>query len=224
MNVIYASRRPPDRALLGTGAGRADPTASAPVIVCDEGTGEPAVALTRYPGDLAELRRALLRWPNTTTLRAAGSRNAGGVFGHVAANAVLRRNGARVASAAIAQPEAHATVCRTAALLAEQLREIVPERAQRDTELTRGLIRQEWMVAQEAWWTSGVVNWLSPLPYHFDRNNLETWSAMPVVRRGVEGGVPPHPRVRPGAGVPRWGRRLLRRVEPDARRDAHAQA
>jgi hypothetical protein len=37
-------------------------------------------------------------------------------------------------------------------------------------------------------WTSGVVNQNSQLPYHRDGFNFPTWSAMPVIRRGVDGG------------------------------------
>jgi len=33
-----------------------------------------------------------------------------------------------------------------------------------------------------------VINQSSALPYHRDGSNFDTWSAMPVVRRGMDGG------------------------------------
>jgi hypothetical protein len=36
--------------------------------------------------------------------------------------------------------------------------------------------------------TSGVINKTSTLPYHYDGNNFDMWSAMPIIRRGTRGG------------------------------------
>ncbi len=43
-------------------------------------------------------------------------------------------------------------------------------------------------MTDDALWTSGVINQSSALPYHRDGSNFDTWSAMPVVRRGMDGG------------------------------------
>jgi hypothetical protein len=43
-------------------------------------------------------------------------------------------------------------------------------------------------MTEQTLWTSGVINQASALPYHRDRANFDSWSAMPVVRRGMEGG------------------------------------
>jgi hypothetical protein len=43
-------------------------------------------------------------------------------------------------------------------------------------------------MTEDALWTSGVINQSSALPYHRDGSNFDTWSAMPVVRRGMDGG------------------------------------
>jgi len=52
-----------------------------------------------------------------------------------------------------------------------------------------GEILPEWRIGEARLWTSGVVNDTAALPYHRDGFNFPTWSAMPVMRRGVRGGL-----------------------------------
>jgi hypothetical protein len=66
---------------------------------------------------------------------------------------------------------------------------------------------------------------MSPLPYHYDANNLDAWSAMPVIRRGVRGGhlhVPEYGQViacRDGDTVYFAGYNLMHGVTPLRRQD-----
>lgn len=187
--TVWAARRPAPTDLLVTAAPRLEPNLAGPAVVKDEATGLPVLVVARYPADLAGLRQAMRAFPCAGGMvRSAGIRNPGGAFGYLARKPHMRRNGCAPCLAATTAPAEHNVICGAAAHLAAQLHELVPARADNDQRLADRLIRREWMVADEAWWTSGVVNWMSPLPYHYDQNNAQTWSAMPVVRRGVQGG------------------------------------
>jgi hypothetical protein len=84
-------------------------------------------------------------------------------------------------------PEASITLNETAEVLGDYLREQLPEVFLHDqAELSQVL--PEWRMTEDALWTSGVINQSSALPYHRDGSNFDTWSAMPVVRRGMDGG------------------------------------
>jgi hypothetical protein len=67
------------------------------------------------------------------------------------------------------------------------LKEMLPEVYLKDVEQMEAVL-PEWRMTEDALWTSGVINQSSSLPYHRDGSNFDTWSAMPVVRRGMDGG------------------------------------
>jgi hypothetical protein len=72
-------------------------------------------------------------------------------------------------------------------VLGDYLREQLPEVFEHDmNELSQVL--PEWRMTEDNLWTSGVINQASALPYHRDGSNFDTWSAMPVLRRGMDGG------------------------------------
>lgn len=102
-------------------------------------------------------------------------------------NVVLRRESCRAASLAKDAPDVHVALVRTAYDLRRQLEELYPERVKQDLEIVSPVL-PEWRMVPGSVWTSGVVNLSSALPYHRDRANFPTWSAMPVFRRGVRGG------------------------------------
>lgn len=148
---------------------------------------EPAVMLSRLHTDSrAEVRRALLDYPMDTVLRGAGIRSSSRVFGFVAANTMLKRTSCRASNGAETAPKAHAAICGLAENLAAMLRDGLPEQYERNLEAASA-VRAEWKLPGGLW-TSGVVNRSASLPYHRDRNNLDAWSAMPVVRRATRGG------------------------------------
>jgi hypothetical protein len=67
------------------------------------------------------------------------------------------------------------------------MKQIAPEVYNKDVFETAG-VADEWRISERSLWTSGVVNKTSTLPYHYDGNNFDMWSAMPVIRRGIRGG------------------------------------
>jgi hypothetical protein len=68
------------------------------------------------------------------------------------------------------------------------MRKIAPEVYDNDKVETNA-VADEWRISEDSLWTSGVINKTSTLPYHYDGNNFDMWSAMPVVRRGIRGGA-----------------------------------
>lgn len=149
--------------------------------------GEDAILLSRLgQQDAALLRQALLRYPMDTVVRGKGLRSASRVFGFVASSPVLQRTSCRSANGADVAPAQHRIICGTAGRLAETLLEMLPNQHALNLEAAQQ-VRDEWKLPGGLW-TSGVVNRSAALPYHRDRNNLDAWSAMPVIRRAVRGG------------------------------------
>jgi hypothetical protein len=72
-------------------------------------------------------------------------------------------------------------------VLGDYLKEQLPEVFENDMKQLEQVL-PEWRMTEDALWTSGVINQASALPYHRDGSNFDTWSAMPVVRRGMDGG------------------------------------
>lgn len=75
----------------------------------------------------------------------------------------------------------------TANHLQKMMADIDPDIVTRDA-ATLDVIERDWFIGDTDLWTSGVINQSSTLPYHRDRFNFPTWSAMPVIRRGMDGG------------------------------------
>lgn len=173
--------------LLGTTVPDIEPNVTEPGVYRDKDTGEPILVYLPYPGDTSELRNAVLNTGMSTTLRGSGMRNQSRTFGMAARSVVLKRESCRPASLAWDNPAAQITLSNAALSLGAKLKEILPEVFEHDTEVLEQVL-PEWRMAEDSLWTSGVINQSSQLPYHRDRANFETWSAMPVVRRGMKGG------------------------------------
>lgn len=186
----------------------------------DADTGEPVLAYVPVPGGLGELRRAVLRLHMSTTYRAGtGMRNASRTFGMAPRKVIQKRESCRPASLATEQPDVHDALVTTGARCDALFGQLLPEVRAADQQ-TMGRVLEDWRIADNSLWTSGVVNRTSALPYHRDAANFDTWSAMPVVRRGMAGGhlhIPEY-----GVTVPcrdGWvlmfnGRRLVHGVTP----------
>lgn len=160
----------------------------------DEETGEPLFIYAPYPGDITPLRQAVLRVGFTTTKRASGMVNVSRTFGMSPKRVTHGRESCRATSLATDQPDEHAHIVQAARDLSVWFDSLLPEQAREDR-LQSGDIDDEWRMADETVWTSGVINKTSALPYHRDRMNFDVWSAMPVLRRGVRGGclnIPGH--------------------------------
>lgn len=166
-----------------------------PVVIYDEQTEEPVIAVARYPTALmGNLRRAFTKYReraatigSVTVSRTGGSRTDTTSFGYQAMQPLLRRTSCRTCGGAQTAPHAHATMCDAATVLGELLTSLLPRRAEQDANRAGAEIRGEWLLG-DGWWTSGVLNYNSPITYHRDANNMACWSAMVVARRGMRGG------------------------------------
>ncbi len=164
-----------------------EPNVNEAGIYRDKETGEAILVYAPYPAAITPLRKAVLDTNYSTTLRASGTRNVSRTFGFTNRSAVLQREACTPTSLAWESPEAQITLNETAKVLGDYLREQLPEVFEHDmNELEQVL--PEWRMTEDALWTSGVINQSSALPYHRDGSNFDTWSAMPVVRRGMDGG------------------------------------
>lgn len=164
-----------------------EPNVNEAGIYRDADTGEAILVYAPYPAKVTSLRKAVIGTKYGTTLRASGTRNVSRTFGFTTRSAVLQREACTPTSLSYDDPEAQMILNDTAEVLGEYLRDQLPEVYEHDYQ-TVGAVLPEWRMTEDALWTSGVINQSSALPYHRDGSNFDTWSAMPVVRRGMDGG------------------------------------
>jgi len=153
----------------------------------DSLTGEAVLVYAPYPGPTTDLRRAVIGTHYGTTLRASGTRNVSRVFGFTTRSTVLQREACTPTSLSWEEPESQMVLNDTADRLGHYLRDELPEVYEHDYQTVQSVL-PEWRMTEDALWTSGVINQSSALPYHRDGSNFDTWSAMPVLRRGMDGG------------------------------------
>jgi hypothetical protein len=158
-------------------------------IYRDSETDEAVVVYAPFVGNIDKYRQAILNTPMTTTPRAqTGFRNISRTFGNSPRAAFKRRESCRATSLAADLPELHQELVNVTDNMVEMLKKYVPEQFEQDI-IEMEQVEQDWRISKNSLWTSGVINKASALPYHRDRNNFETWSAMPVIRRGMRGGM-----------------------------------
>lgn len=178
-------------ALRRTGAPALTPSVpGAPLLVRDADSGAPLVLVTRLPDErlLERFRQAVAAYPRGQVARVnLGVIGPCSSFGYQAVNTLTRRNSCRTCGPARTHPNEHAAVCGLAEPLFSTLSTHLPDVAGPDLTLAGERILPEWRLDATPW-TSGVINFDSPLPYHRDTNNLDCWSVMVVVRRKVSGG------------------------------------
>lgn len=156
-------------------------------IYRDADTGEAILVYAPYPKPVTALRKAVIDTNYSTTLRSSGTRNVSRTFGFTTRSAVLQREACTPTSLAWESPEAQITLNQTAEDLATFLLQELPEVYEQNYQEIQQVL-PEWRMTDDALWTSGVINQSSALPYHRDGANFDTWSAMPVIRRGMDGG------------------------------------
>jgi hypothetical protein len=159
-------------------------------IYVDEETGEPFLVYLKMDADVtANLRKAVrgIKYSATGVTRSTGVQNNSRTFGMAPRKPFQTREACRPTSMSHEQPEEHDILVQTADILADVMREIAPDIYEKDVQETSA-VSDEWRISERSLWTSGVVNKTSTLPYHYDGNNFDMWSAMPVVRRGTRGG------------------------------------
>jgi hypothetical protein len=233
-HVHHAPRAlPPDDAslLVGTLVDRPmDPSFKSPrdgdhVRVLD-GRGQTLALVTRLtPEHRARLRDLVtgMRFGQDVGRIGRGMSQVGAVFGYSPPKVMARLEGCRSTTFGRDHPEGQQLLTEIADQLAADFAELMPDQAAHDHDTIDASVLTDWRMGESSW-TSGVINQANLLPYHRDGNNLDTWSAMPTIRLGMDGGrlhLPEYDLVLPcGDGDVTWfyGKGLVHGVTPMTRR------
>jgi hypothetical protein len=164
-----------------------EPNVNEAGIYRDRETGEAILVYAPYPASITPIRKTVIDTKFSTTLRANGTRNASRNFGFTTRSTVHQREACTPTSFSWESPESGIILNEAAKVLGDYLREQLPEVFLHDQAKLEEVL-PEWRMTEDALWTSGVINQSSALPYHRDGSNFDTWSAMPVIRRGMDGG------------------------------------
>ena len=173
------------RQMIGDPAGPLEANVEEEGVWCHE--GKPVLMYGPIPSGVADLRSAALGLKWATRPRARGFINASRTFGMATRSHMKRQDSCRATALAFDDPKTHLGLASTSVVLRQMMVDHVPEQLAAD-EQTMGEVLPEWRLTEGSTWTSGNCNRSSQLPYHVDRANFSTWSAMPVLRRGVRGG------------------------------------
>lgn len=174
--------------LVGTKAPALEPNVALGSVITDAETGEPILAYLPLD-DPAPLRRALrsiTEW--TGVQRQNVYRSKSTTFGYAPRRPVVLREACSMTMMGRDRPEIEALLEGYADQFSARLRDIDPTIVETDL-ATLGDVLPEWRIGEDKLWTSGVINDSAALPYHRDGFNFPTWSAMPVLRRGLRGGA-----------------------------------
>lgn len=180
----------PDEAtlLVGSEVEQQPPNVTTATVALDRDTGEPVYAYLPL-GDVSDLRAVVRGIPYSEAMRVStGLRNRSRVFGWAPRRPVRLLENCNSTSLMRDRPDEHRVLDAWASRLRDLLAQVDPDLVDEgDRQL--GEVLPDWRLDEgRSFWTSGIVNRTSQLPYHRDAFNFPTWSAMPVVRRGVEGG------------------------------------
>jgi histone H3/H4 len=161
-------------------------------IYVDAETNEPFLVYMPMPDDMVPELRAAVRdvkySSSGVTRQQLGIENHSRTFGMAPRKPFQTREACRPTALSYEQPDIHKVLERTADRLSRIMREIAPDVYAKDVAETAE-VQDEWRISEDSLWTSGVINKTSTLPYHYDGNNFDMWSAMPVIRRGTRGGA-----------------------------------
>jgi hypothetical protein len=174
-------------ALKGDDVPEKQPTLSLPGIYVDSDTDEPVFVYLPMPERVSDLRAAVMRMEMLSTRRAKGMTNTSRTFGMAPRRVSLKREACRSTSLSTDQPDEHQVLVDLSLVFTGMMRSLLPDESEHDRDYIEKVL-PDWRMAEDALWTSGVVNKSSTLPYHYDGANFPTWSAMPVIRRGMRGG------------------------------------
>jgi hypothetical protein len=160
-----------------------------PVFLIDRATNEVVGIVTKLPQErLRRMRAATLGIDMGTVARMGGRQDGSGrTFGWSPKRVVARRENCRAASSAVDHPAEHAVLTEAAGWMTGEFEKLLPARAENDHAVLRAVMG-DWLLDENALWTSGVINKSAQLPYHRDGSNFHTWSAMPSLRWGMDGG------------------------------------
>jgi hypothetical protein len=154
------------------------------VLECE---GEPVAAYLPL-ADAAQLRRAALAIDCSNGVQRNNTyRSRSRTFGYAPKRVITRRESCSLTALGRDQPEVERVLETYADQFSAMLEEIDPQIIAKDSQALAPIL-PDWRMGEAGLWTSGVVNDTAALPYHRDGFNFSTWSAMPVLRRGVRGG------------------------------------
>ncbi|MCQ9384419.1 hypothetical protein [Brevibacterium moorei] len=192
--------------------------------VVDAETGDDIAYVTRLPEDRRkELRAALLGSDKIMSrqLRGKGAMvGKGASFGFMPKRPIAGREACSASILSGRMPQIQDILDRLAVDLAEQFAELNRSQFDADSALLGESILNDWRLGEKSLWTSGVINQTTTLPYHRDGNNFDTWSAMPSIRYGMNGGhlhLPEYDLTLPiGDGDVSWffGKKVVHGVTP----------
>lgn len=173
--------------LVGDSAVEREPNIGLPCIVHDAETRLPILAYVQLR-DPGSLRRAVLKIDYGAGLgRQKNYRSRSRTFGYSPRRPVVLRESCNMSALGWENPEVEKVVEGYADQFSDWLDVINPNIRVADTAQLASVL-PEWCIGEAKLWTSGVINDTAVLPYHRDGFNFPTWSAMPVVRRGIRGG------------------------------------
>lgn len=160
-----------------------------PLYVLDAETQAPVLIVTRLaPAVKAELRAAVTAATMGTVARMSSKMPGDGrTFGFAPRNPIKQKEACGSTTLERDQPAVAAVLARLAGGLGRDFAELLPGRAAADRQVL-DQVNADWLLDEDGLWTSGVINRTATLPYHRDGANFHTWSAMPSVRMGVDGG------------------------------------
>lgn len=190
VRTAYPRIMTPDDAtkLVGQRAAALEPNVPLGTIVTDSETGEPVLAYLPL-ADPAPLRRALrgiTHWNGVQ--RQSVYRSKSQTFGYAPPRVAVLRESCSLTQLGRDFPDVERLLESYADQFGDMLDMIDPAIPERDAAAIAE-VKTDWRIGRRGLWTSGVINDTAALPYHRDGFNFPTWSAMPVLRRGVRGGA-----------------------------------
>lgn len=121
--------------------------------------------------------------------RLSGIRYMSRVFGFTEPKPLRRRYGCSAAAITAQVPYVANALAQFTTTAWSAIGDHAPVEAMVHDELVRSRIHPDWRIGGLPF-TSGIINNTAALPYHRDSGNIRgTWSAMLVLRRGVDGGA-----------------------------------
>lgn len=175
-------------AVVGSTVAHREPNVMRAMVAHDSDTSQPVFAYLPLDRALvARLRTVLVGYRCVAVQRNADYVTRSTTFGYSPRAAINLRDGCRASQFMRDEEDREAVLDDAATALRNMMVDIDPALAEADR-TALSAIERDWFIGDQELWTSGVINQSSTLPYHRDRFNFPTWSAMPVLRRGMDGG------------------------------------
>jgi hypothetical protein len=188
-HAITRTRTPGEAtALVGLGVPDITPNVTDAGVYADADTDTPVFAYLPLAAWVRVLlRRNIVGYRVSAVTRNANYSTRSTTFGYSPRAAINRREGCQLSAFGRDELQREAALDSTANVLRNMMIDIDPALVDRDRDRL-SVIKPDWFLGEQELWTSGVINQDSQLPYHRDSFNFPTWSAMPVLRRAMDGG------------------------------------